>query len=243
MIHDTLLPFSLIQWLIVTRAERLLKLMQLLRQYRYPVSGKVLAEQLEISLRTLYRDIASLKAQGAEIDGETGMGYVLNPGFLLPPLMFSDEEIEAIVLGSRWVAQKADSDLKQAAQSALAKISDVLPLELRRQLEFSGLMIGPGEVVATSDAVLSEIRRAIRKEYKLDISYSDNEGKASQRLIWPIGLGFFDQVRIVIAWCELRQALRHFRTDRITSLAVTPKCYPTSRQALYNEWRQMRGKY
>jgi len=214
--------------------------MQLLRQYRYPVSGKVLAEQLGISLRTVYRDIASLKAQGAQIDGESGMGFVLNPGFLLPPLMFSDEEIEAIVLGSRWVAKKADSDLQQAAQSALAKISDVLPLELRRQLEYSGLMIGPGDIVETSDTILSEIRRAIRKEYKVDISYRDHEGKTSERLIWPVGLGFFDQVRIVIAWCELRQALRHFRTDRIIALTVNSDRYPISRQTLYKQWRAIR---
>src|SRR3954464_461757 len=109
----------------MSRAQRLLDLIQLLRGYRRPVSGAVLAAALGISLRTLYRDVETLNAQGAHIDGEPGVGYVLRPGFMLPPLMFSEEEIEAIVLGSRWVADRADAALRTAARSALAKISEI----------------------------------------------------------------------------------------------------------------------
>jgi predicted DNA-binding transcriptional regulator YafY len=110
-------------------AQRLLDLIQVLRRHRRPVAGSVLAEELGISLRTLYRDIDTLKAQGAHIDGEAGVGYVLRPGFMLPPLMFSEEEIEALVLGSRWVSERADGVLGRAARNVLAKIGAVLPNE------------------------------------------------------------------------------------------------------------------
>ncbi|HNB45871.1 MAG TPA: HTH domain-containing protein, partial [Burkholderiaceae bacterium] len=113
----------------MSRAERLLSLLELLRRHRRPVSGAALAESLGISLRTLYRDIASLQAQGAAIDGAPGFGYVLQPGFMLPPLMFTPDEVEALVLGSRWVAERADPRLGGAARQALAKVAAVLPAE------------------------------------------------------------------------------------------------------------------
>src|SRR2546429_3023314 len=144
----------------MSRAQRLLDLIQLLRGYRRPVSGAVLAEALGISLRTLYRDIETLNAQGAQIDGEPGLGYVLRPGFMLPPLMFSEEEIEAIVLGSRWVHQRADRELANAAANVLAKIGAVLPKDLREALDDSGMLIAPGEPIAAGDAQLPKIRQA-----------------------------------------------------------------------------------
>ena len=129
------------------RSDRLLALIQALRRRRRPASGKALAAELGISLRTLYRDVAGLQAQGADIVGEPGVGYVLKPGFLLPPLMFSEDEIEALVLGSRWVADRADDRLGAAARNALAKIAAVLPADLRDGLEGSTLLIGPGRPV------------------------------------------------------------------------------------------------
>src|SRR5712692_11642714 len=129
----------------VSRAQRLLDLIQLLRRHRFPISGASLAQELGVSLRTLYRDIETLNAQGARIDGEAGIGYVLRPGFMLPPLMFSEEEIEALVLGSRWVAERADAPLSKAAANVLAKIGAVLPKDLRETLDDSGLLIGPGD--------------------------------------------------------------------------------------------------
>src|SRR3981189_2569221 len=136
----------------MSRAQRLLDLIQALRGYRRPVSGATLAEALGISLRTVYRDIETLKAQGAHIHGEPGVGYVLRPGFLLPPLMFSEEEIEAIVLGSRWVADRADRALADAAANVLAKIGAVLPKDLRETLDDSGMLIAPGEPLAARAA-------------------------------------------------------------------------------------------
>ncbi|MCE0723737.1 helix-turn-helix transcriptional regulator [Legionella resiliens] len=223
----------------MSRTERLLDLIQLLRCHRFPVSGVSLAQELGISLRTLYRDISTLKGQGAPIEGEAGMGYVLRSGFTLPPLMFTADEIEAIVLGSRWVADRTDTQLKSAAQNALAKIAAVLPNELREQLEISGLLIAPGHIAESKDSDLILIRKAIRLEKKLQLTYQDVNENASQRMIWPLALGFFDQVRILITWCELRQDFRHFRTDRIIELNLTETNYPERRQTLLKKWKAL----
>jgi predicted DNA-binding transcriptional regulator YafY len=225
----------------MSRAQRLLDLIQALRGYRRPVSGATLAEALGISLRTVYRDIETLKAQGAHIDGEPGVGYVLRPGFMLPPLMFSEEEIEAIVLGSRWVADRADAALGSAARNALAKIASVLPQDLKVSLDTSSLLVGPGNAVAAGDAELPTIRLAIRTEHKLRIFYVDGRGRDSKRTIWPFALAFFDRVRVVVAWCEIREGFRHFRTDRIRKLQFVDKRYPRRRQVLLKDWRATEG--
>lgn len=225
----------------MSRAERLLDLMQILRRHRQPVSGPTLAAELGISLRTLYRDIATLQGQGAGIEGEAGVGYVLRPGFLLPPLMFTEEEVEALVLGSRWVVDRGDSRLAGAARNALAKIAAVLPPDRREGMDGSALLVGPGDPIAAGDAELAAIRQAIRAEHKLDLSYRDRDGSESRRVIWPFALGFFDRVRVVVAWCELRQSFRHFRTDRIVALTPTDTRYPRRRQAMLKEWRAAEG--
>lgn len=224
----------------LSRTQRLFDLIQTLRQYRYPVSGKRLAEALGVSLRTLYRDIATLQAQGASIEGEPGVGYVLRPGFMLPPLMFSEEEIEALVLGSRWVARRTDKKLGLAATNVLAKIAAVLPDDLRHQLEFSGLLIGPAKtLVERDDEREALIRHAIRNEHKLQMTYTDVKGDGSERIIWPLALGFFEEVHVVVAWCELRQDFRHFRTDRMVTLVPLETRYPKRRQTLLKKWREV----
>lgn len=222
----------------MTRAQRLLALIQLLRSHRYPVTGAYLAEQLEISLRTLYRDIATLQAQGACIEGEAGLGYVLKPGFMLPPLMFTEEEIEAFTLGVRWVGKTSDLQLAKAADTALQKIAAVLPTELRHSLDATALLIGT-RVSQQANIDLSQFRQAIRQESKLSITYNDLKGSVSTRTIWPFALGFFEQVYVLVAWCELRQEYRHFRTDRITAYTLNPQRYPRRRQALLKEWRTL----
>nr|WP_295831523.1 YafY family protein [uncultured Azospirillum sp.] len=225
----------------MSRAERLLDLMQVLRRHRQPVSGKSLAGELGVSLRTLYRDIATLQAQGAMIEGEPGVGYLLRAGFLLPPLMFTEEEVEALVLGTRWVVDRGDSRLGGAARNALAKIAAVLPPDKREGLDGSTLLVGPGEPIAAGDAELATIRTAIRAERKLEIAYRDRDGSESRRIVWPFALGFFDRVRVMVAWCELRQSFRHFRTDRILALTASDTRYPRRRQAMLKEWRTAEG--
>jgi len=216
--------------------------MQLLRRHRYPVPGAALASSLGVSLRTLYRDIAELQSQGAHIEGAPGLGYVLKPGFMLPPLMFSEEEIEAIVLGSRWVAKRTDGALADAAANALAKIAAVLPADLRTSLEASTLLIGPGDPLPPMIVNLTDIREAIRAERKLHLSYRDEAGRLSERVVRPFALGFFDRVRMILAWCELRDDFRSFRADRIEAMTVADTRYPRGRRTLLKTWRETTGK-
>jgi predicted DNA-binding transcriptional regulator YafY len=220
----------------MSRAQRLLDLIQILRRHRIPVAGTELADELAVSLRTLYRDIETLKAQGAHIDGEPGVGFILRPGFMLPPLMFSEDEIEALVLGGRWVAAQTDEPLGKAARNALSKIAAVLPNDLQRSLETSSLLVAP-QRPAAGDSELPLIRQAIRSERKLRITYTDEKENRTQRTIWPIALGFFERIRMVAAWCETRRDYRHFRTDRIRSLKMTDSRYPRRRFDMLREWR------
>jgi predicted DNA-binding transcriptional regulator YafY len=220
----------------MSRAQRLLDLIQILRRHRIPVAGTALADELAISLRTLYRDIETLKAQGAHIDGEPGVGYILRPGFMLPPLMFSEDEIEALVLGGRWVAAQPDEPLGKAARNALSKIAAVLPDDLQRSLETSSLLVA-SQRAAAGDTELPTIRMAIRTERKLRITYTDEKENHTRRTIWPIALGFFERIRVVAAWCETRRDYRHFRTDRIRSLKMTDSRYPRRRFEMLREWR------
>ena len=224
----------------MSRSERLLALLQALRRRRRPVSGRVLAEELGVSLRTLYRDIASLQGQGAEIEGEAGLGYVLKPGFWLPPLMLSGEEIEALVLGARWVGARTDEKLALAARDAIAKISAVLPRHVRDDVEASTLIVAPGKA-SGAPLDLAPIRAAIRAERKLALAYHDAQGARTERTIWPFGVGYFDEARVVMAWCELRQGFRHFRADRIASCRTLEARYPMSRQRLLKDWRLSEG--
>src|SRR5258707_8100976 len=152
--------------------------------------------------------------------------------------MFGDDEIEALVLGLGWVAESGDEPLGVAAADALAKIAAVLPAALRDKAEDAGLLAGPGEPVAPALIALADLRRTIRAERKLRISYVDGKGRWSERTIWPLALGFFDRLRIVAAWCELRQDFRHFRTDRIISAEPTGERYPRRRRDLLAEWRE-----
>jgi predicted DNA-binding transcriptional regulator YafY len=221
----------------MARTDRLLDLLQILRRHRHPVSGDVLSEELGISIRTLYRDIATLRGQGADILGEPGMGYVLKPGFLLPPLMFSQDELEALVLGVRWVSKRTGGALGQAADNALAKIAAVLPHDLSDRLDDHHLLVGPAQQPGTGMEALTQIRLAIRREHTLAITYEDQAGAVTQRVVWPFALGFFDHVRVMIAWCETRRDFRHFRADRIISLEETGQRYSRRKPVLLKEWR------
>jgi predicted DNA-binding transcriptional regulator YafY len=156
---------------------------------------------------------------------------------MLPPLMFTDEEIEAIVLGSRWVAKQPDTRLSAAATDALAKIAAVLPEDLRDELDATALLVGPSVGPTRENLDLGVIRQAIRAERKIELNYEDASGAASRRTVWPFALGFFDKVRVMVAWCEMRQDFRHFRADRISDLAATDTRYPRRRAVMLKEWR------
>ena len=225
----------------MTRAARLIDLVQILRRHRRPVAGATLAAELGVSLRTLYRDVVTLQAQGAPIEGEAGVGYLLRPGFLLPPLMFGDDEIEALALGARWVAEHGDPRLARAARDAVARIEAVLPADLRDRLDDAGLWIGPSKERPPEPIDADLLRRAIREEKKLDLAYADAEGRPSRRIVWPIALAFFERVRILVAWCELRDGFRHFRLDRMSEARLLDGHYPRRRRTLVRDWRIAQG--
>ncbi len=225
----------------MSRAERLLELMQALRRRRAPVQGAALAEELGVSLRTLYRDIGSLKSQGAAIEGEVGFAYVLKPGFALPPLMFSVEEVEALALGARWVEGRPDPGLARAARDALAKIGAVLPPERAAALDWPTLLAGGSRAGEAEANALLIVREALAGGRKLAFAYSDEQGRDSNRVVWPVAVGFFDAVLMLAAWCETRQDFRHFRLDRMASVAVLDERPPKERRALLKDWRRAEG--
>lgn len=225
----------------MSRATRLLALVQALRRRRTPVTGAELAAELGVSLRTVYRDVATLVGEGADIEGEAGVGYVLRSGFLLPPLMFRDEEIEALMLGSRWVAAQTDARLALAARDAIAKIAAVLPPDRRAALDEPSLLVSttrrhPPEVVD-----LALLRRALREEKKLALVYRDAEGRETRRVVWPVTLGFMEETRVLAAWCETRGAFRHFRVDRMVTATIEDARPPRRRRTLVAEWRRAEG--
>lgn len=219
------------------RIQRLLTLMDALRRHRRPVTAASLAEELSVSARTIYRDIQALVGFGAPIDGEAGLGYMLRGGFFLPPLMFDETEVEALVLGARWVEKQKDEALARAARNALAKIAAAAPQDLRDAMANVGLFAPPDWERPPMTVSLEPIREAIRREHKLAIAYVDVAGNPSERTIWPIALAFYQGRETIAAWCELRSGFRHFRTDRITALTATGARYPERRAALVKAWR------
>ncbi len=192
-----------------------------------------------MSLRTVYRDVATLVAQGARIEGEAGFGYVLRPGFLLPPLMLGEDEVDAVILGLRMVARRADAALEWAADDALTKILAVLPPEMEDADLSSGLLAGPAK--ARSSPHLDSIRLALRTERKLWLRYADKAGAATERRVWPVALGFFADVEVLAAWCELREGFRHFRLDRVVEAGLLDQRLPKRRRLLLAEWRMSEG--
>ncbi|MDH3741078.1 MAG: YafY family transcriptional regulator [Hyphomicrobiales bacterium] len=218
------------------RADRLLQIIQLLRRARRPVTAADIARELEVTPRTVYRDVASLMTNGVPVRGEAGIGYVLGEGYDLPPLMFTADELEALILGARFVEVQGDTELAAAAQDAVAKIGAVVPKSLRPIL-LDAPLIAPDYHERTEENInTGALRRAVRDGVKLHLDYADEHGRQTARTVWPIALGYLDHKRILIAHCELRADYRHFRTDRIAGLAILDERIPARREALYNEW-------
>ena len=225
----------------MSRSARLLQLLDVLRRARQPHSGPALAQSLGVSLRTVYRDIATLREQGAAIVGDPGLGFEMRPGFLLPPLMFNADELEALLLGARWASLQADAQLAGAATAAMDRIRSALPLDLRIAVDTSGLLVHNMQGEPQPEPWQSGLRRAIRAEHKVVLHYQDQHGTQSQRLVWPFAMTYFERSRVVSAWCELRQAFRHFRADRVHAMQDTGARFPDTRQNLIRRWLQETG--
>ncbi|MDL2402276.1 helix-turn-helix transcriptional regulator [Rhizobium mayense] len=197
------------------KASRLFEIIQILRLAKKPVTAAVIAERLEVTVRSVYRDIVALQAMRVPIEGGRGIGYILRPGFDLPPLMFSIEEMEAIVLSLALLERTGDNELKLAAKRVSAKIAGAVPPPLRQALDANALHAWGFAAPSAGAIDLALVRRAIRDEEKLDLSYRDELGRATERIIRPIALIYYSETANIVAWCELRQAIRNFRSDRI----------------------------
>lgn len=224
------------------RTERLFQIIQILRGNSSPVTGQSLADELEISLRTLYRDMAELIAQRVPVTGEAGMGYVLDNGYDMPPLMLTADELEAAALGAAWVTARADPSLARAARDLVAKLSSSIPKELRPVILDAGLKTVSNRPKIHEHFDGAVLRQAIRERLKLRLVYQDQNQSVSDRVIWPLFIAYFDDSRIVVAWCETRQDYRHFRTDRVQSLEIQQDRYPARRALLIKDWEHMRMK-
>ena len=228
---------------VMRRADRLFRIIQVLRRKKRPVTAIDIAEELETSVRTIYRDIAQLMADRVPIRGEAGIGYVLDGGFDMPPLMLTPDEVEAAMLGAGWVAGRGDAVLARAASDLIAKIGQVIPEHLR-PLMMEPVLSAPQKWDAPADSIdMTGLRSAIRAQGKVGIFYRDEGGAQTERVIWPIAIAYFDKVRVIVAWCELRKGFRHFRTDRIARYEFLEARYATARAKLKAQWhKEMEAK-
>jgi len=218
------------------RADRLFDIIQALRSASVPLTAAQLAGQLEVTARTIYRDIASLQASRVPIEGAAGLGYVLRQGFDLPPLMFTRDEVEAILIGAHLIKRTGDPGLQAAAQAVLSKISVALPAHLKDHLDLAPIYVSPAGAVVPQQADLDEIRVAIRDRRKIRLSYIDVDGNATDRVIKPLAIAYFVEATLLCGWCELRQGQRNFRLDRIKDMALLPDSFAEEHPRLMREW-------
>ena len=212
------------------RADRLFEIIQIFRR-RKLVRALDLAEKLEVSERTIYRDIADLMASGVPIEGEAGVGYVMRGGYDLPPLMFNEQEIEALVLGARIVESWGDPDLAEAAGNVIAKVETVIPERLRAYMAETALLAPHDHWAEPLSVEIGVLRRAIRQRSKVHFRYLDLKERESERTVRPLALSFYGYIWLLVTWCELRQDFRNFRLDRISEF-----------QVLEEKFRPERGK-
>lgn len=222
------------------RADRLMQLTQVLRRYRRPVTAAALAEETRVSERTIYRDIISLQISGVPVRGEAGIGYVLESGFDLPPLMLTPEECEALMLGLRFARDRSDPAFQRVIDDARAKIEAILPASLRDVFSSAPLFAPMYRAQMPSGVDEGQLRRALRESRKIRITYRDAKDEMTERVLWPVLMGYFETTRGLIGWCELRQGFRHFRTDRILALDVLDERMPRRRLVLMKEWEALR---
>lgn len=219
----------------MSRSIRLLNLLQQLREARYPITAQVLAERMGISVRSIYRDIDSLREQGVEIEASAGIGFQLKEDIVLPPMTLNENEVEAIFLALYWLKSVPDQSLQLASTSVLAKLNSVLP-EHRQYLLQQTTLRAFNTWLPVDENRVEQVRLAIRQQVKISMHYHDEQQRSSVRTLWPFALGYFNDKIVLAAWCELRQAFRHFRLDRIQQLSLSQELYPSFKQQLFQQW-------
>lgn len=206
------------------RTIRLFSILDTLRSRRSAVPAAMLADLLGVTERTIYRDMATLKAMGAPIRGEGGVGYILERGYFLPPMQFDSDELDVILLGIRMVKARGDADMRETAERVLGKLGAVLS-EGERSLNRPLLAVGKAASAQGQDT-LTPLRDAIRNRRKVHLGYSDMQDRVSDRLTRPLGLTAFESVWVLTAWCEMRDGFRNFRLDRIKAYQITDTRFP-----------------
>lgn len=217
------------------RSTRLFEIIQLLRQARGPVTAQQIADELEVTKRTIYRDMAALQAMRLPIEGEAGLGYLMRSGFDLPPLMFTTDEVEAIVVGLSLLGRTGDADLERCASRAVAKIAEVLPQESRSTAE---LRVSRWTTIPDSTVSAKMLRQFIRQSNELRITYRDLNDNGTARDVKPIALIYYIDSVLLAAWCGLRQDFRHFRIDRIEHCAPTGREFADESKVLVRQWEK-----
>lgn len=220
----------------MSRSDRLFRLLQALRTLPAPVTAATLAEETGVSVRSIYRDIESLRASGADIGGERGYGYCLIEDGSLPPQMFNRMEIEALVLGLAEVRHMGDPALAKAAASVLGKVTATLPSVSQQHLLHAVSQVHRFEERYPRLPDMKLIREGCWREEALSLSYVDRDGQASERTVWPLAIMYLNNMLAMLAWCCLREDFRMFRADRIESVAATGVSFRPRRVALLRRY-------
>ena len=218
------------------KASRLFEIIQILRLATRPTTAAQIAERLEVTPRSIYRDIVALQAMRVPIEGGRGIGYILRPGFDLPPLMFSIEETEAIVLALALLQRTGDNALRKAAETVSDKIAGAMPAPLRQVLSTDAIHAWGSVMPEPLGIDLAMARAAIRDEQKLRIRYTDEQARVSERTIRPIALIYYSAHSVIVAWCELRDGLRNFRADRIAQATPLSDRFAGEGDRLRKQW-------
>lgn len=220
------------------RADRLFQIVQYLRGGRL-VTAAQLAEKLEVTPRTIYRDVADLIGSGVPIEGEAGVGYLMRDGYDLPPLMFTSDEIVALVAGARLLRAFGGAKMAASAEEALVKINAVLPDTARARSEAVQVhAINAEEMTPEQRNRIDQIEAAVNAQLLLHMAYADEDQRPSQRVVRPLGLWFWGKVWTLVSWCELRQDFRMFRIDRIQTLQEGDRFKPRPGQTLRDFYRR-----
>ncbi|WP_166417262.1 helix-turn-helix transcriptional regulator [Cochlodiniinecator piscidefendens] len=225
------------------RADRLFQIVQYLRGGRL-LTARQLAERLEVSERTIYRDIADLIGTGVPIDGEAGVGYLMREGYDLPPLMFSRDEITALVAGARLIRAWGGASMAMAAEEALVKISAVLPEKDRKNAETVQIhALSMNEMTPALRQRLDQLERYVDSKTRLSIAYGDAGGQHTDRIVRPLGLWFWGKVWTLVTWCELRNDFRMFRLDRMLDITPLDNFKPEKGTTLADFYAHQRSRH
>ncbi|MDG2483123.1 MAG: YafY family protein [Alphaproteobacteria bacterium] len=220
------------------RADRLFELIQILRRARASITAAQLAEKLEVTPRTVYRDIATLMAMRVPIEGAAGVCYIMRPGYDLPPLMFDHEEVEAIVVGLELLRRTGDKGLEAAARRVNAKIADALPSARETELDDGRFVVSRFGAPEPETADMSMLRHAVRNDHVVSLEYQDEQGNQTTRTVLPLAVIYYTELTVLAAWCELSRDFRHFRAYRIMSCADTGILFSDRAANLRQSWHE-----